>query len=156
MNILLIGGGGREHALAWKLAQSKRVERLWVAPGNGGIAGEVTAGGEPVECVPVGAEDLEALLDFAVAHQPELTVVGPDNPLAAGIVDLFEENNLRIWGPNAEAAQFESSKVFAQDFMARHSIPTARAGTPRINESGSNLACSVTRALAPTTDPLPM
>jgi phosphoribosylamine--glycine ligase len=129
MNILLIGGGGREHALAWKLAQSKRVERLWVAPGNGGIAGEVTAGGEPVECVPVGAEDLEALLDFARAHQPELTVVGPDNPLAAGIVDLFEENDLCIWGPNAEAAQFESSKVFAQDFMARHSIPTARAGT---------------------------
>ncbi len=129
MNILLIGGGGREHALAWKLAQSPRVERLWVAPGNGGIAGEVTAGGVPVECVPVGAEDLEALLDFAVAHQPELTVVGPDNPLAAGIVDLFEENNLRIWGPNAAAAQFESSKVFAQDFMARHSIPTARAGT---------------------------
>ena len=129
MNILLIGGGGREHALAWKLAQSKRVKRLWVAPGNGGIAGEVTAGGEPVECVPVGAEDLEALLDFARAHQPELTVVGPDNPLAAGIVDLFEENDLRIWGPNAEAAQFESSKVFAQDFMARHSIPTARAGT---------------------------
>ncbi|MBC8325938.1 MAG: phosphoribosylamine--glycine ligase [Verrucomicrobia subdivision 3 bacterium] len=129
MNILLIGGGGREHALAWKLAQSERVKRLWVAPGNGGIAGEVTAGGEPVECVPVGAEDLEALLDFARAHQPDLTVVGPDNPLAGGIVDLFEENDLRIWGPNAEAAQFESSKVFAQDFMARHSIPTARAGT---------------------------
>ena len=129
MNVLLIGGGGREHALAWKLAQSLRVDRLWVAPGNGGIAGEVTAGGEPVECVSVGAEDLEALLDFALAHQPELTVVGPDNPLAAGIVDLFEENDLRIWGPNAEAAQFESSKVFAQDFMARHSIPTARAGT---------------------------
>ncbi|MBT5845038.1 MAG: phosphoribosylamine--glycine ligase, partial [Verrucomicrobiales bacterium] len=129
MNILLIGGGGREHALAWKLAQSKRVKRLWVVPGNGGIAGEVTAGGEPVECVPVGAEDLEALLDFARTHQPDLTVVGPDNPLAAGIVDLFEENDLRIWGPNAKAAQFESSKVFAQDFMARHSIPTARAGT---------------------------
>ena len=129
MNILLIGGGGREHALAWKLAQSKRVKRLWVAPGNGGIAGEVTAGGESVECVPVGTEDLEALLDFAREHQPDLTVVGPDNPLAAGIVDLFEENNLRIWGPNAKAAQFESSKVFAQDFMARHSIPTARAGT---------------------------
>ena len=129
MNILLIGGGGREHALAWKLAQSKRVKRLWVAPGNGGIAGEVTAGGESVECVPVGTEDLEALLDFAREHQPDLTVVGPDNPLAAGIVDLFEENGLRIWGPNAKAAQFESSKVFAQDFMARHGIPTARAGT---------------------------
>ncbi|MDC0143773.1 phosphoribosylamine--glycine ligase [Verrucomicrobia bacterium] len=129
MNILLIGGGGREHALAWKLAQSKRVKRLWVAPGNGGIAGEVTASGKSVECVPVCAEDLEALLDFARAHKPDLTVVGPDNPLAAGIVDLFEENDLRIWGPNAQAAQFESSKVFAQDFMARHSIPTARAGT---------------------------
>ncbi|MDG1832004.1 MAG: phosphoribosylamine--glycine ligase, partial [Verrucomicrobiota bacterium] len=101
----------------------------WVAPGNGGIAGEVTAGGESVECVPVGTEDLEALLDFARAHQPDLTVVGPDNPRAAGIVDLFEENDLRIWGPNAKAAQFESSKVFAQDFMARHGIPTARAGT---------------------------
>jgi phosphoribosylamine--glycine ligase len=129
VNILLIGGGGREHALAWKLAQSKRVKRLWVAPGNGGIAGEVTASGESVECVPVCAEDLEALLDFARAHKPDLTVVGPDNPLAAGIVDVFEENNLRIWGPNAQAAQFESSKVFAQDFMARYSIPTARAGT---------------------------
>ena len=115
--------------MAWKLAQSKRVKRLWVAPGNGGIAGEVTAGGDSVECVPVGTEDLEALLDFAREHHPDLTVVGPDNPLAAGIVDLFEENGLRIWGPNAKAAQFESSKVFAQDFMARHSIPTARAGT---------------------------
>jgi len=129
MKVLLIGGGGREHALAWRLAGSARVEKLWVAPGNGGIAGERTANGEPVECVFIGAEDLPGLLEFALEHQPDLTVVGPDNPLALGIVDLFEENGLRIWGPNQSAARFESSKVFSQDFMARHGIPTARAGT---------------------------
>jgi len=129
MKVLLIGGGGREHALAWRLAGSARVEKLWVAPGNGGIAGERTGNGEPVECVSIGAEDLPGLLEFALEHQPDLTVVGPDNPLALGIVDLFEENGLRIWGPNQSAARFESSKVFSQDFMARHGIPTARAGT---------------------------
>jgi len=129
MKVLLIGGGGREHALAWRLAGSARVEKLWVAPGNGGIAGERTGNGEPVECVSIGAEDLPGLLEFAREHQPDLTVVGPDNPLALGIVDLFEENGLRIWGPNQSAARFESSKVFSQDFMARHGIPTARAGT---------------------------
>ena len=129
MKVMLIGGGGREHALAWKLAQSSRVDKLWVAPGNGGIAGELTVGDEPVECVPIGADDLPELLKFSLQHQPDLTVVGPDNPLAEGIVDLFEEYGLRIWGPNKEAAQFESSKVFAQDFMARHGIPTAKAGT---------------------------
>ena len=129
MKVLLIGGGGREHALAWKLVQSARVDKLWVAPGNGGIAGETTVNGEPVECVPIGADDLPELAKFALEHQPELTVVGPDNPLAMGIVDLFEEHGLRIWGPNKEAAQFEASKVFAQDFMARHGIPTAKAGT---------------------------
>ena len=129
MKVLLIGGGGREHALVWRLAGSARVEKLWVAPGNGGIAGERTGNGEPVECVSIGAEDLPGLLEFAREHQPDLTVVGPDNPLALGIVDLFEENGLRIWGPNQSAARFESSKVFSQDFMARHGIPTARAGT---------------------------
>ena len=125
----MIGAGGREHALAWKLAQSARVEKLWVAPGNGGIMGETTPNGELVECVPIGADDLPELVSFAREHRPDLTVVGPDNPLAAGIVDLFEEHGLRIWGPNKEAAQFEASKVFAQDFMARHGIPTAKAGT---------------------------
>ncbi|MDP7011671.1 MAG: phosphoribosylamine--glycine ligase [Verrucomicrobiota bacterium] len=129
MKVMLIGGGGREHALAWKLAQSSRVDKLWVAPGNGGIAEEMTVDGEPVECVSIGADDLPELLKFSLQHQPDLTVVGPDNPLAEGIVDLFEEHGLRIWGPNREAAQFESSKVFAQDFMARHGIPTAKAGT---------------------------
>ncbi|MBL66873.1 MAG: phosphoribosylamine--glycine ligase [Verrucomicrobiales bacterium] len=129
MKVLLIGGGGREHALAWRLAGSARVEKLWVAPGNGGIAGEHTGNGEPVECVAVGAEDLPGLLEFAREQRPDLTVVGPDNPLALGVVDLFEEHGLRIWGPNQSAARFESSKVFSQDFMARHGIPTARAGT---------------------------
>jgi len=129
MRVLLIGGGGREHALAWKLAQSERVEQLWVAPGNGGISGEHTRNGAPVECVAIGPEDLPGLAMFAREHKPDLTVVGPDNPLALGIVDLFEEHGLRIWGPNKVAAQFEASKVFSQDFMARHGIPTARAGT---------------------------
>jgi len=129
MKVLLIGGGGREHALAWKLSQSERVTKLWVAPGNGGASGEFTRNGEPVECVPIGAEDLSLLLKFAREQKPDLTVVGPDNPLALGIVDLFEENGFRIWGPNKEAAQFEASKVFSQDFMVRHKIPTARSGT---------------------------
>jgi len=129
MKVLLIGGGGREHALAWKLAQSERVEQLWVAPGNGGISGEHIRNGAPVECVAIGPEDLPGLAIFAREHKPDLTVVGPDNPLALGIVDLFEEHGLRIWGPNKVAAQFEASKVFSQDFMARHGIPTARAGT---------------------------
>ena len=90
MKVLLIGGGGREHALAWKLSQSERVTKLWVAPGNGGVAGEFIRNGEPVECVPIGAEDLPLLLKFAREQKPDLTVVGPDNPLALGIVDLFE------------------------------------------------------------------
>jgi phosphoribosylamine--glycine ligase len=130
MKILVIGGGGREHALVWKLAQSPHATRLWCAPGNGGIALEQLARSQaPVECVNIGAEDLPKLLAFAREHKPDLTVVGPDNPLALGIVDLFQQHALRIWGPNRKAAQFESSKVFAQGFMDRHGIPTARAGT---------------------------
>jgi phosphoribosylamine--glycine ligase len=129
MKILVIGSGGREHALAWKLAQSARVTKLWCAPGNAGVAGERLAGNSaPVECVDIAAENLPALLDFARDQKIDLTVVGPDNPLDLGIVDLFQKNGLRIWGPNKKAAQFESSKVFAQNFMARHGIPTARAG----------------------------
>ena len=128
MKILVIGSGGREHALVWKLAQSPRVTRLWCAPGNAGIVGEQLAGhSSTVECLDVAAENLPGLLLFANEHKPDLTVVGPDNPLALGIVDLFQKNGLRIWGPNQKAAQFESSKVFSQNFMARHGIPTARA-----------------------------
>jgi phosphoribosylamine--glycine ligase len=129
MKLLVIGSGGREHALVWKLAQSRHVSQMWCAPGNAGIAGEELANGGMVECVNIGAEDLPGLLSFAQEKKVDLTVVGPDNPLALGIVDLFQAKGLRIWGPNKKAAQFESSKVFAQEFMQRHGIPTARAGT---------------------------
>jgi len=130
MKLLVIGSGGREHALVWKLAQSRHGGGIWCAPGNAGIAQERLAkDGKPVECIPIGAEDLPRLLDFAKVQEIDLTVVGPDNPLALGIVDLFQGNGLRIWGPNKSAARFESSKVFAQQFMERYGIPTARSGT---------------------------
>jgi phosphoribosylamine--glycine ligase len=130
MKILVIGSGGREHALVWKLAQSPHVTQLWCAPGNAGIGLERLAKNSAlVECVNLGAEDLPKLLTFAQEKKADLTVVGPDNPLALGIVDLFQKNGLRIWGPNQKAAQFESSKVFSQNFMEQYGIPTARAGT---------------------------
>jgi len=130
MRILLVGSGGREHALAWKLAQSPHVEALLCAPGNAGIAAERLLGnGRPVECVSIAAEDLAGLAQLAHARAIELTVVGPDNPLALGIVDRFEREGLRIWGPTERAARFESSKVFSQQFMERYGIPTAAAGT---------------------------
>jgi phosphoribosylamine--glycine ligase len=129
MRILVIGSGGREHALVWKLARSPHTTQLWCAPGNAGIARERLArGGSQVQCIKLGAEDLPALLQFARDQKIDLTVVGPDNPLALGIVDRFQENGLRIWGPNQRAAQFESSKVFAQQFMEKHGIPTAKSG----------------------------
>jgi phosphoribosylamine--glycine ligase len=130
MKILVIGSGGREHALVWKLAQSPRATQLWCAPGNAGIVQERLAkNSAPVECVNISADDLPKLLAFAQEKKIELTVVGPDNSLALGIVDLFQKNGLRIWGPNQKAAQFESSKVFSQNFMEKYGIPTARAGT---------------------------
>jgi phosphoribosylamine--glycine ligase len=130
MKILVLGSGGREHALVWKLAQSPHVTQLWCAPGNAGIALERLSRNEaPVECVAISVEDLPGLLAFALEKKPDLTVVGPDNPLALGVVDLFQENGLRIWGPNRRAAQFEASKVFSQRFMEKHGIPTARSGT---------------------------
>lgn len=130
MKLLVLGSGGREHALVWKLAQSPHVSRLWCAPGNAGIAGERLARTQAaVECVAIGAEDLPGLLAFAQEQRVDLTVVGPDNPLALGVVDLFQAHGLRIWGPNRSAARFESSKVFAQEFMEKYGIPTARAGT---------------------------
>lgn len=129
MKVLVIGSGGREHALVWKLAQSPRVSQMWCAPGNAGIAGETLANGQRVELVQINAEDLGALLKWSQEFKPDLVVVGPDNPLALGIVDLFEANGLRIWGPTKSAARFESSKVFSQEFMQRHGIPTAEAGT---------------------------
>ncbi|HEY3931291.1 MAG TPA: phosphoribosylamine--glycine ligase [Verrucomicrobiae bacterium] len=129
MKILVIGSGGREHALVWKLAQSPHAERIFCASGNAGIAQERLAkNSSPVECLHISAEDLPKLLALALEKKIELTVVGPDNPLALGIVDLFQKNGLRIWGPNQKAAQFESSKVFSQNFMEKYGIPTARAG----------------------------
>src|SRR5271165_2071296 len=130
MKILVIGSGGREHALVWKLAQSPHVTEMWCAPGNAGIAGERLAKNSAlVECVNIGTENLSRLLDLAREQRVDLTVVGPDNPLALGIVDLFHKNGLRIWGPNKRAAQFEASKAFSQDFMEKYGIPTAQAGT---------------------------
>ena len=120
MKILIIGSGGREHALAWKLAQSPRVEKIFTAPGNAGTA---TLG----ENVPLSAQDIPALLAFAKSKSIDLTVVGPDDSLADGIVDGFEKENLRIFGPCAAAARLESSKIFAKEFMRRHGIPTAES-----------------------------
>ena len=114
----------------WKLAASMRVRRMWCAPGNAGIGlEELACGSGRVECVPIPAEEIDVLLEFARSHKPDLTVVGPDNPLALGIVDRFQREGLPIWGPNQSAARFESSKVFSQEFMERFGIPTARAGT---------------------------
>ena len=122
MKILLIGSGGREHALAWKLAQSPQVQTVFVAPGNGGTATakQTTAG---IQNLPIS--DLQDLAEFAKREKIHLTVVGPEAPLAAGIVDVFRANGLRIFGPTQLAAQLESSKDFSKAFMKRHGIPTA-------------------------------
>ena len=118
MKILVIGGGGREHALAWKLAQSERVQRVYVAPGNGGTAADR-------RLVNVAITDPEALAAFAIAEKITLAVVGPEGPLAQGVVDVFRARGLRIFGPTKAAAQLESSKAFSKNFMKRHGIPTA-------------------------------
>lgn len=120
MKILLIGSGGREHALAWKMARSPRVQKVFVAPGNGGTANQKHEG---IENLPIS--DLQELADFAKREQIALTVVGPEAPLAAGIVDVFRNQGLRIFGPTQLAAQLESSKDFSKAFMKRHGIPTA-------------------------------
>jgi len=144
MKLLVIGSGGREHALVWKLAQSPRVTALWCAPGNAGIAEERLAkNGTPVECVSVGAEDLPKLLALAQERRADLTVVGPDNPLAMGIADVFQKQGLKIWGPNRQAARFEASKVFSQEFMERHGIPTAKSGAFSDFNAASRFAASL-------------
>jgi phosphoribosylamine---glycine ligase len=144
MKILVIGSGGREHALVWKLAQSPHVTQMWCAPGNAGIAQErLASNGAPVQCVNLGAEDLPGLRAFAQENRAGLTVVGPDNPLALGIVDLFQKDGRRIWGPNQKAAQFEASKVFSQRFMEKYGIPTARAGTFADFAAASRFAASL-------------
>lgn len=120
MNILIIGNGGREHALAWKVRQSPLVDKVFVAPGNAGTAQE-----NGVENVAISATDVPALVEFAKANQIDLTIVGPEAPLVIGVVDAFRANGLKIFGPTQAAAQLEGSKAFTKDFLARHQIPTA-------------------------------
>ena len=120
MNILVIGSGGREHALAWKLAEPDAVNRVFVAPGNAGTAQE-----PKLENVPLDPMDIGGLAQFAKTQDCALTVVGPEAPLVAGIVDRFTEHGLACFGPTAGAAQLEGSKSFTKDFLARHTIPTA-------------------------------
>jgi phosphoribosylamine--glycine ligase len=124
MNVLIIGSGGREHALAWKAARSDRVEKVFVVPGNAGTARETK-----VENVAIGTTDLDELVAFARARRVGLTVVGPESPLVEGITDAFTEAGLTCFGPTRSAAQLEGSKAFAKDFLARHHIPTARYRT---------------------------
>jgi phosphoribosylamine--glycine ligase len=124
MNILIIGGGGREHALAWKAAQSPLADTVFVAPGNAGTALETG-----IENVAIGVDDIPALVDFAQDKQIGLTIVGPEAPLVAGVVDAFQQAGLRCFGPNSAAAQLEGSKSFTKDFLARHHIPTAAYAT---------------------------
>jgi phosphoribosylamine--glycine ligase len=118
MKVLLIGSGGRENALAWKLAQSEKLEQLFIAPGNPGTA----AFGKNID---FNSDDQKSLLEFALKEKIDITIVGPEAPLAAGIVDLFKENGIKVFGPKKEAAQLESSKVFAKNLMQKYDIPTA-------------------------------
>ena len=120
MNVLVIGSGGREHALAFKAAQSNKVEKVFVAPGNAGTALE-----PKLENVAIGVEDIDALIAFAKSNDVELTIVGPEAPLVIGVVDAFRDQGLAIFGPTQGAAQLEGSKSFTKDFLARHGIPTA-------------------------------
>src|SRR5260370_29508484 len=119
MKVLVQGGVGREHALVLKLRESPRVERIWCAPGNGGIAAEA-------ECVAIEAGDVGAVVALAERIQPDLTIVGPELPLVNGLTDAFRQRNWGIVGPSQQAAQLEGSKVFSKEFLARHSIPTAK------------------------------
>ncbi|MBR3644445.1 MAG: phosphoribosylamine--glycine ligase [Parasporobacterium sp.] len=118
MKVLIVGGGGREHAIAWKLAKSPRVDKIYCAPGNAGIA-------QTAECVPIGAMEFEKLSAFALDNGIDLTVVGMDDPLVGGIVDVFEAKGLRVFGPRKNAAVLEGSKAFSKDLMKKYNIPTA-------------------------------
>jgi len=119
MKVLVVGGGGREHALAWKISQSGKVDKIYCAPGNAGIS-------KIAECIEISANDIKALLDFAKKEKIDLTVVGPEAPLVNGIVDKFENAGLRIFGPSKSAAQLEGNKALAKHFMAKYKIPTAK------------------------------
>lgn len=119
MKILVVGGGGREHAICWKLSNEKNIEKVYCAPGNAGIA-------NVAECVNIGDTDVEGLLKFAKENKIGLTIIGPEVPLVMGIVDEFEKEGLRVFGPNKKCAQLEGSKAFSKDFMIKHNIPTAK------------------------------
>ncbi|WP_273417107.1 phosphoribosylamine--glycine ligase [Clostridium sp. AF02-29] len=118
MKVLIVGSGGREHAIAWKVAQSPKVDKIYCAPGNAGIA-------EYAECVPIGAMEFDKLAAFAKEHEVDLTVIGMDDPLVGGIVDVFEAQGLRVFGPRKNAAILEGSKAFSKDLMKKYNIPTA-------------------------------
>ena len=118
MKVLIVGSGGREHAIAWKVAQSKRVDKIYCAPGNAGIS-------EVAECVPIGAMEFDKLVAFAKEKKIDLTVIGMDDPLVGGIVDVFEKEGLRVFGPRKNAAILEGSKAFSKDLMKKYNIPTA-------------------------------
>jgi len=118
MKVLVIGGGGREHAICWKLSQRRTVDKIYCCPGNAGIA-------RIAECINVDQNDFQSLLDFVKYEWIDLTIVGPEDPLSRGIVDLFEKEGRRILGPTRAGAQLESSKVFCKDLLKSHGIPTA-------------------------------
>jgi phosphoribosylamine--glycine ligase len=122
MKVLVVGGGGREHTLVWKLSQSSRVDKIFCAPGNAGIA-------QHAQCIDIKADDVDALLNFAKYEGIDMTVVGPEDPLTKGIVDIFEKEGQLVFGTNKKASQFEGSKVFAKDFMLKYGIPTAEYRT---------------------------
>ena len=118
MKVLIVGSGGREHAIAASVAKSPKVDKIYCAPGNAGIAALA-------ECVDIGAMELEKLADFAVEKEIDLSIIGMDDPLVAGIVDVFEARGLRVFGPRKGAAEIEGSKVFSKDLMKKYNIPTA-------------------------------
>lgn len=131
MKVLVVGSGGREHVLCWKLKQSRGVDKVYCAPGNAGIAAEA-------ECVAIGVEELDKLADFAQAEGIDFTVVGPEAPLCAGLVDVFKTRGLAVFGPSQAAAQLEGSKTFAKNFMEKYGIPTARAAAFTAAEPAKN------------------
>jgi len=138
MKVLVLGGGGREHALVWKLRESPHVEKIWCAPGNGGIAAEA-------ECVAIDAGDVSAIVAFAEKAHPDLTIVGPELPLVNGLTDAFRQRNWAIVGPSKQAAQLEGSKIFSKEFLVRHAIPTAKMYGTYDSSAG---ACEALKSVA--------
>lgn len=122
MNVLIVGGGGREHAIVWALSKSEQVEQLYCAPGNGGIAALA-------QCVPLSATDVDGVVAWAQTHSIDFVVVAPDDPLALGMVDALEDAGIPAFGPRADAAIIEASKIFSKNLMAKYHIPTAKYQT---------------------------